>query len=76
MTIEEDFAAEMANLRRLQAAHFSSAADLMEKVAAAKNLLDGASAEFTQNADGIVLKVPPPGKDETDRVIVLIVKGH
>jgi alpha-L-fucosidase len=46
----------------------------MEKVMSAKKLLDGASVEFTQSAEGIVLKVPPAGKDETDRVIVLTVK--
>ena len=49
----------------------------IEKVTAAKNLLDGANVEFTQNADGLVLKVPTAGKDETDRVIVLTVtKGN
>jgi len=46
----------------------------VEKVTSAKNLLDGSNVEFTQSADGIVLKVPPQGKDETDRVVVLTVK--
>ena len=46
----------------------------VEKVTSAKYLLDGANIEFTQNADGIVLKVPAQGKDETDRVIVFTVR--
>jgi alpha-L-fucosidase len=41
------------------------------KIVAAHSLLDKKSIDFTQNADGIVLKLPPPDKDETDRVVVL-----
>ena len=41
------------------------------KVVAAHVLLDNQSMDFTQNADGLVLKVPSPTRDETDRVIVL-----
>lgn len=46
-------------------------APIQGKIASAHNLLDGSSIDFTQNSDGIVLKLPPQGKDETDRVIVL-----
>ena len=42
------------------------------KITAAKMLVGGAPVEFTQKADGIVLKVPP-GK-ETDRVVELTVR--
>jgi len=44
---------------------------LPDKIASAHSLLDGGSIDFTQNSDGIILKIPPQGKDETDRVIVL-----
>jgi alpha-L-fucosidase len=43
------------------------------KIMAAHVLIDGAAVAFTQSADGMVLKMPPPQKDETDRVIVLTV---
>ena len=43
------------------------------KIVGAHFLMDGRSEEFTQNADGVILKLPPPGKDETDRVVVLTV---
>ena len=43
------------------------------KIVAAHSLLDSKSVDFTQNADGVILKVPPPQNDETDRVIVLTV---
>jgi alpha-L-fucosidase len=41
------------------------------KVVKANSLLDAATVEFTQNADGIIVKVPPSDSEETDRVIVL-----
>lgn len=43
------------------------------KVASAHSLLDHSTAEFTQNADGVILKLPAAKADETDRVIVLTV---
>jgi alpha-L-fucosidase len=43
------------------------------KVLGARSLLDGAAVEFTQNADGMILKVPPAKKDEVNRVVVLTV---
>lgn len=47
------------------------------KVAGARSLLDGASVDFTQNSDGLILKVPPAKKEEVDRVIVLtLAKGN
>jgi alpha-L-fucosidase len=44
---------------------------LTGKITEARSLLDGSPAEFTQNSNGIVLKLPPAKKDETDRVIQL-----
>jgi alpha-L-fucosidase len=41
------------------------------KVVKAQSLIDAASVDVTQNADGIILKVPQPKIDEVDRVIVL-----
>jgi alpha-L-fucosidase len=41
------------------------------KVASARSLVDNTAAEFTQNANGVILKVPAAKADETDRVIVL-----
>jgi alpha-L-fucosidase len=47
------------------------------KIVGAHSLLDGKSAEFTQNPDGITLKLPSPKPDEVDRVIVLtLAKGN
>jgi len=46
---------------------------ISSKVTAAHSLVDNASVEFTQNADGFVLKIPPLKGDQTDRVIVLAV---
>jgi alpha-L-fucosidase len=47
------------------------------KVVEAHYLLDTSAVEFTQNADGIVVKVPLPKSDEADRVIVLtLANGH
>jgi alpha-L-fucosidase len=40
-------------------------------VAGARSLLGGGKVEFTQNPDGVILKLPPPQTGETDRVIVL-----
>jgi len=44
-----------------------------KKILSARSLIEGSPVTFTQNADGVVLKLPPAGKDETDRVIVLMV---
>ncbi|MGC2449215.1 MAG: alpha-L-fucosidase, partial [Candidatus Sulfotelmatobacter sp.] len=41
------------------------------KIASAHVLLDNQPITFTQNADGVVLKLPPPTQNETDRIIVL-----
>ena len=43
---------------------------LPKKVASAQQLTTGSKVEFTQNEKGIVLTVPPAGKD-ADRVVVL-----
>jgi alpha-L-fucosidase len=43
------------------------------RVTGAHLLLDGAAVEFTQNADGVIVKVPSAKKDEVDRVVVLTV---
>jgi alpha-L-fucosidase len=45
------------------------------KVAAAHSLLDGSPVEFTQDTDGVILKIPLSRNDETDRVIVLSMTG-
>ena len=45
------------------------------KISTARQLVDGASITFTQNADGVVLKLPPAQKDDPDRVIVLTVSN-
>jgi len=45
------------------------------KITAAHVLLDNQPITFTQNADGVVLKLASPSKDETDRVIVLSLGG-
>jgi alpha-L-fucosidase len=42
-----------------------------EKVRTAQTFADGKAVEFTQNANGIVLKIPPAEPGQTDRVIVL-----
>ena len=44
---------------------------VQNEVASARMLASGASVEFHQSKDGIVLKVPAAGKDEVDRVVVL-----
>jgi alpha-L-fucosidase len=43
------------------------------RIASAHNLLDSSVIRFTQSNDGVVLNIPPQGKDETDRVVVLTV---
>ena len=45
------------------------------KIATARQLVDGAPISFTQNADGVVLKLLPAQKDDPDRVIVLTVSN-
>ena len=45
------------------------------KVSEAHSLIDNAKIEFTQNVDGIILKLPPVRTDETDRIIVLTLSG-
>jgi alpha-L-fucosidase len=37
----------------------------------AQRMSNGSPVEFTQNSDGVVLKVGPAAKDEADRVVVL-----
>jgi alpha-L-fucosidase len=46
---------------------------ISSKVVSAHSLVDNSAVEVTQNADGVILKLPPPKKDETDRVVVLTV---
>jgi alpha-L-fucosidase len=46
------------------------------KIVAAHFLLDNHSMDFTQKADGLILKIPLPAQDETDRVIVLTVSRN
>jgi len=41
------------------------------KVVSAHSLIDGTSITFSENTDGIILKVPPAAQDQTDRVVVL-----
>jgi alpha-L-fucosidase len=44
---------------------------ITSKVVEAHSMLDASPVSFTQNVDGVVLKVPSPKSDEPDRVIVL-----
>ena len=44
-----------------------------KKITSAHNLLDNSAIHFTQSVDGVVLNVPPVGKDEVDRVVVLTI---
>jgi alpha-L-fucosidase len=44
---------------------------LARKLTSARLLVGDAAVEFTQNADGVILKVPPQSPDQTDRVVVL-----
>jgi alpha-L-fucosidase len=46
---------------------------IISKVIEAHSMLDASPVDFTQNEDGVVLKVPLPKSDEADRVIVLTV---
>lgn len=46
---------------------------IQSSVVSAHMLSNGESVEFHQSADGLVLKVPPAGKDEVDRVVVLAI---
>ena len=45
---------------------------IVGKVSAAHSLIDGSAVEFTQNASGVVVKVPAKS-DEVDRVVELSV---
>jgi len=47
---------------------------IASKITSAQMLIDSAKIEVTQGADGVILKIPPPKADETDRVIVLTLK--
>lgn len=52
-------------------------APITSKVVEAHSMVDDSAIDFTQNADGLILKVPPPKTAESDRVIVLTVtKGN
>ena len=44
---------------------------LPKRISSAHLLLNGATVEFTQDAKGVVLSVPPPATGEVDRVVVL-----
>jgi alpha-L-fucosidase len=46
------------------------------KISSAQLLADGAKADVTQTADGVIVKLPAPRKDEVDRVVVLTVGGR
>jgi len=46
-------------------------APIQDKILAAHLLTDGASINFTQTADGVVLNVPAQQKENPDRIIVL-----
>jgi len=48
-------------------------APIQGKISAAHAPVDDRAITFTQNADGVVLKIPAAAQDETDRVIVLTV---
>ena len=41
------------------------------KISSAQLLIDDTKSDFTQNADGVILKLPPSKADEVDRVVVL-----
>jgi alpha-L-fucosidase len=44
---------------------------IASKISEAHSLADNSRIEVTQNADGVILKVPAPKSDDPDRVIVL-----
>jgi alpha-L-fucosidase len=46
---------------------------IQANLTAATSLTDGSSVEFKQTANGVILKLPSPRADESDRVIVLTV---
>ena len=48
---------------------------IQRKITTARQLVDNAPITVTQNADGVVLKLPPAQKDDPDRVIVLTVSN-
>ena len=41
------------------------------KIYSAKNLVSGSPVQFTQSADGVILKLPPAARGEVDRAIIL-----
>ena len=47
---------------------------LQAKAIAANLLLNGTPVEFSQNTDGLILKIPPDNTGESDRVIVLTLR--
>jgi alpha-L-fucosidase len=47
----------------------------MERKIAAAQMLGGGAVEFTQNGNGVVVKVPAAAKGEVDRVVVLSLAG-
>ena len=48
-------------------------APLAKKISDAREIANGPRIQFTQNDDGVVLKIPNPSKGEVDRIIVLTV---
>jgi alpha-L-fucosidase len=46
------------------------------KIVSARTLRGGSSVEFTQTADGVVLKIPEAKGNELDRVVVLNLSGN
>jgi len=44
---------------------------LEQKIADAHHLVSGTTVQFTQDNNGVVLKLPPAAKGEVDRVVVL-----
>jgi alpha-L-fucosidase len=48
---------------------------IADKVVSAQTLVGGEKVEVAQSSNGIVLTLPAPGKDETDRVVVLKLAG-
>ena len=46
-------------------------APLTRKITSAHTLIENSPVEFTQNSDGVILKLPSPKEAEPDRVILL-----
>jgi alpha-L-fucosidase len=46
---------------------------ISKSIASAQEMISGTKVEVTQTPNGVVLKLPPANKNETDRVIVLSV---